>query len=271
MIRSARLWKGAGPMTLGGLLLISAAAMAADPPALSDQLIGLAKQAKREGRRAEAARFYAEALKLAPNNLEAKRGFDELRTVRLTRQDEKKAGDNQAVEKKADTPAPPAAEVPKVEDSDQKPNATIDRSEQIERVLVQQLTAAANERLAQARDELNKGNPEGALNILRLGLTAIQGQEDLPVKERDALAARLQSAIRETDYKAEQLDLARAEGLRKQQSAQQRVRVLEDRENDQLTTSALHDALRHADGPGVLQRPVQRRHWRHRQGDRSLR
>src|SRR4051812_19721762 len=105
MSRTARLWKGAGPLTLGGLILSGAVAIAGEPPAppLADQLVTLANQAKTQGRKADAARFFAEALKRDPNNLDARRGLDGSRTIRLARQDPTKPIDS------PDQPAHPPA------------------------------------------------------------------------------------------------------------------------------------------------------------------
>jgi len=45
MSRTARLWKGVGCLTLGGLLLSGVMARAAEPPPLSEQLTTLGRQA----------------------------------------------------------------------------------------------------------------------------------------------------------------------------------------------------------------------------------
>ena len=55
MSRTARLWKGAGPLTLGGLLLSSAVALAGDStPSLADQLVNSGRQASAVGKKADA-------------------------------------------------------------------------------------------------------------------------------------------------------------------------------------------------------------------------
>ena len=68
MSRTARLWKGVGPWTLGGLLLSGGiAAYAGDTPSLSEQLVSLGRQAASQGKPEEAKTFYRNALKLDPD------------------------------------------------------------------------------------------------------------------------------------------------------------------------------------------------------------
>ncbi len=85
MSRTARLWKGAGSLTLGGLLLSGAVALAADPSA--DQFVNLGNQAKTMGRSSEAAKFFEQALKRDPKNADARRGLESLKLVRRNLQD----------------------------------------------------------------------------------------------------------------------------------------------------------------------------------------
>lgn len=224
MSRTARLWKGFGPLTLGGLILSGSMAFGDDSktPSLADQLVGLGRQAKLEGNKAEAAKFFAQALKLDPQNAEAKKGLASTRTMRLAaRQDPPKGEDAAPIQEKPAT------------------TATLGNAAQIEKVLVQQADQATNQRIEMARTELNRGNAEGALTLLRLGQTALQSEEQLPENTKRALLARLQSQIQATVKRADELDLQRAETLRLQNAALQRTRTLDQLATDQNTIESL--------------------------------
>src|SRR4051812_50169900 len=75
MSRTARLWKGAGPLAAGGLLLSGALAWGAEPPPLSQQLADLGRQALAGGEPVQAQTYFRKALELDPNNVEASRGL----------------------------------------------------------------------------------------------------------------------------------------------------------------------------------------------------
>ena len=73
MSRTARLWKGVGPLTLGGLLLSGGSpARADDARRCREQLIDLGRQAAAQGKADDARTFFQNALKLDPNNAEAR-------------------------------------------------------------------------------------------------------------------------------------------------------------------------------------------------------
>ena len=226
MSRTARLWKGAGPLTLGGLLLSGAVALAGDPtpPPLADQLVTLGKQAKVQGKNADAAKFFAQALRLDPKNQDALKGLKLSRTIRLAsaRQDE---------------PKPPADPTP----IGDKPatTATLGNAAQLESVLIQQVTAAANDRIDAARAELNRGNSEAAQNLLRLGIAAIESDDQVPEAVKKKLVGRIQQQIQLTVRRADDIDLTTAEGLRRQQAAQQSARAQEQLESNREKVNAL--------------------------------
>src|SRR4051795_10878090 len=79
MSRTARLWKGAGLLTLGGALLSGVVARGDDGPPLAVQLIDLGRQAQAQGAGAMAQTFYQKALQLDPNNAAAIRGLKDLK------------------------------------------------------------------------------------------------------------------------------------------------------------------------------------------------
>src|SRR5262245_1620177 len=140
MPRTARLCKGAGPLTLGALLW-AAPAPAADPPPLAEQLARLGRQALDQGRPRDAASFFRKALALDPANAEARKGLDD-RLVKVAMQDP------------MEDLAPPA-----------RAGASIERQTELDRVRAQRLTAEVRDRLARARERLNEGDPDAALDI----------------------------------------------------------------------------------------------------------
>ena len=190
-------------MTLGGLLLAGVAARAGEPAALPDQLAGLGNQAMAQGRPADAKAFYEKALSIDPKNAAARRGLSDPKLTRIAfRQD---PGDTPAppepttppaegaTEAPAPAPAPAPADVPAT-----PPGATIERAEQLERVMVQRLTAATRERIQAARDLLNAERPEEALTTLRLALAAVQADEQVPEAVKQQLARELQVHVQAT-------------------------------------------------------------------------
>ena len=62
MSRTARLWRGAGFLMLGGVLLSGVSAFGADEPPISDQLTDLGRQALAQGASATAKTFFTKAL-----------------------------------------------------------------------------------------------------------------------------------------------------------------------------------------------------------------
>ena len=75
MSRTARLWKGAGLLTLGGVLLSGVVALGDDGPPLASQLNDLGRQALAQGATAMAQTFFQKALALDPGNADATRGL----------------------------------------------------------------------------------------------------------------------------------------------------------------------------------------------------
>ncbi|MGC1719057.1 MAG: hypothetical protein WA746_08725, partial [Isosphaeraceae bacterium] len=75
MSRTARLWKGAGLLTLSGVLLSGVVALGDDGPPLASQLNDLGGQALAQGATAMAQTFFQKALALDPGNADAARGL----------------------------------------------------------------------------------------------------------------------------------------------------------------------------------------------------
>ena len=92
MSRTARLWKGAGLLTLGGVLLSGVVAFGEEAPPLASQLNDLGRQALAQGAAAMAQTFFQKALALDPGNADATRGLKDTkalqdRVVRVAFQD----------------------------------------------------------------------------------------------------------------------------------------------------------------------------------------
>ena len=94
MYQAARVWRCAGFLMLGGVLLSGISAFGADEPPLSDQLTDLGRQALSQGASATAQTFFEKALALDPSNAGAARGLKEIErsqrgVVRVAYQDPK--------------------------------------------------------------------------------------------------------------------------------------------------------------------------------------
>ena len=288
MPRTARLWKGAGPLTLGGLLLcgtIAAGAEPAAPPPLSQQLVSLARQAAASGRPADAASFYRQALKLDPKNAEARAGLAKAAVRRVRRQDAAMPAEdaakpavpdavNPAVEPEpapppeeqkkedgaparpadaADTPnapadaptpaTPPDAPNPPADATEvpppPQPGATLEALGRTQQVAVQQLTAAIRDQIARARQLVDTGNIDAALDTLRLAQNALQSGTDVPEDIRARLARDLVVEMRETQRREDILIQNRAEALRLQAASEQKARTLEQLNTNLVNINAL--------------------------------
>jgi tetratricopeptide (TPR) repeat protein len=213
-------------LTFGGLLLSAALAVAGDAPPLSEQLLGLGREAVAQGRTDDAVRFFEKALSLDPKNAEAKRALaDHAQTRLVARQEPEKNPPAQAA--KAEAPA-----------TDNQPRATLERAAAEEKVKEQQVSAYVAERLARARDLINSRRPEDALNLLRLTLEALRAESINPAR-RDALARQVSTQIQATVRAEEELELTRAEALRLAAAAVQSRRAQEELENNQRAVNAM--------------------------------
>ncbi len=163
MSRIARLWRGAGFLILGGALLSGVSALGAEDPSLSKQLTDLGRQALAQGAAPTARTFFQKALLLDPTNKVAARGLEQT----------KPAGDpvvRVAMQDPATTPpGEPAAPAPGVADQPVQPpadtQATLEQSQASEALSRQQLTNDVEQRLQAARELMNSGQPEMALNV----------------------------------------------------------------------------------------------------------
>jgi hypothetical protein len=117
--------------------------------------------------------------------------------------------------------------------------ATLERAAEQEKVLTQRLTAATRERLQRARDLMNQQQADAALTTLRLALTAVQADDQVPETVRNALSREIQVAIQSGIRREEEMQLREAEVQRLAQAAAQRARMLEDQATNQETTLTL--------------------------------
>jgi hypothetical protein len=106
-------------------------------------------------------------------------------------------------------------------------------------VLTQQLTADVNERLTRAGQLLRQGQPEAALETLRLALAAIRSSDQVQAAIRDRLDRQVQVQYQSTVRQQEKIELGRAEALRKQANAEQRERALTALESNEETANLL--------------------------------
>jgi tetratricopeptide (TPR) repeat protein len=239
MCRTSRLWKGVGPLALGSLLLAGAVARADDPPPLPDQLAGLGQQALDQGRAADAANFFRRALKLDPNHAAARRAL-EGPLARLARQDP------------ADAPPPAAA--PAAPAAEEPPAAEGAQAER-QRVLTQRQVVNTRERMQRARELLASGQPEAALNHLRLAQNAVQSDDQIPESVRAELSRELAAQIQATVRREEEIAATAAEQQRLAAATAQSQRALEQLATNQETVNTLmvqFDALMAAGQYNVL-------------------
>ena len=220
MSRTKRLWRGVGPLTLGGLVLSAGLALAgSDPSSLADQLVGLGRTAAARGQAAEAKTFYQNALKYDPNNAAAKSALSRMSLVRrVSMQDPV-------------PPPPPQLGVP-----EQTP---LERQAGINSVAREQFVSDIGQRLQSARDMANGGNPEGALATLRDALVVVQAGDALPEDIRRRLENQVRNAIGATEKLEETNTLQRAERYRVFASQAARTAAVDLLLESQQTTNTL--------------------------------
>jgi tetratricopeptide (TPR) repeat protein len=212
MSRTARLWRSVGPVTLGGLLLAGGAARGAEPAPLSEQLLGLGRQADAQGRADAARAFFRKALELDPQNGEARRALDARDGVR------------RVAMQGPDEPPPPDVSTSVPEGPGP---ASLERASELEQVLAQQLTADIRDRIQAARDMLRREQPQAALETLRLAIAAIDAAEDVPASVRDSLRRQVRTEYSATLRREEEFEQTRAQRLRLQAIADQQARALD--------------------------------------------
>ncbi|HEU5117255.1 MAG TPA: hypothetical protein VFT74_11370, partial [Isosphaeraceae bacterium] len=178
-----------------------------------------------QGQKVDAAGFFRKAVELDPANEEAQSALNDQALIRVARQTP------------ADVPPPP--EPPAEPVANAPSSATLEQAAELERVLTQQLTTDIRERQQRARDLVNQGQTESAINLLRLGQQAIRTSEGVPETVRNQLDREIQVQIQTTVRRAELLDMERVETMRIEAAEAQRARTLADLATNRETVNAL--------------------------------
>ncbi len=227
MSRTSRLWKGLGPLMLGGLLLSGGIAAHADAPTLPKQLVELGRQAAAQGNAEQAKSFYRNALKLDPSNKEANEGMARLGIVRRVSFNYQDPPTDMAAPAPGTAPASPspADMAPSISDGAAIPItpgnpagvpelSPLDRQAQLNTVAREAFVTDVRQRLQAARNMSNAGNPDAALAGLRNVLTIVQSGTALPEDTRRRLENEVRNTIGATERLEERTNLERAEQYR---------------------------------------------------------
>jgi tetratricopeptide (TPR) repeat protein len=240
MLRTARPWKGAGVLMLGGALLSGASAFGADEPTLSDQLSDLGRQALAQGNGANAKSFFKTALELDPANKKAVRGLADVeradgQLVRVAMQDPP------AQEAKPAAPAPEATPPPAANPPAAQPDnkATLEQTEAAENVARQQLTNDVEQRIHVANALLRQGEAEAAQSALRLALNVVRSATNVAEADRAKLERRVQAQLLSTVQAEERIVADRAERTRLDAAAEQRTRTIDLFQRNKETIEAM--------------------------------
>jgi hypothetical protein len=213
MLRTTWLWKGVGPLALGGLVLACAAARADDAPPLSRQ------QARTT---------------LASGGLIALVAFQPPAAPPVA---PPPAPDAPPVTAPAPAPAPDAA--PPAAPAAREAKATLEDAARLETIKRQQLTDDIGQRLQQARQLLSSGQPEAALNALRLAQNVVRSDAQVDQAARDTLDRQIQAQLLSTVRAEERIVAERAELNRRGAMAEQQQRALDVLSRNQETVNAM--------------------------------
>ena len=271
MSRTARLWKGAGLLTLSGVLLSGVVALGDDGPPLASQLNDLGRQALAQGATAMAQTFFQKALALDPGNADATRGLkatkaEQDRAVHVAFQEPAPAqppagpttpppapgvtapaagapapaGNGQPIPGIPIVPAPaPAAASADQPQTSAGPHATLEESDREDNIARQQLTSDVEQRLQAARNLVASGQPEAALTNLRLAQNYVRSATNVPESVRSALDKRIQAQMLTTVRDEERIVAERAEQQRLQAASEQRSRAVAEFMTNQETIKAM--------------------------------
>jgi len=269
MSRTARLWKGAGLLTLGGVLLSGVVALGDDGPPLASQLNDLGRQALAQGATAMAQTFFQKALTLDPGNADATRGLKDTKAaqdsvVRVALQDPAPvqppaapttpppapavtapaAGVPAPAGNAQPTPGIPVVPAPAAATADQPAtgagaHATLEESDREDNIARQQLTSDVEQRLQAARSLVGSGQPEAALTNLRLAQNYVRSATNVPESVRSALDKRIQAQLLTTVRDEERIVAERAEQQRLLAASEQRSRAVSEFMTNQETIKGM--------------------------------
>ncbi len=237
MSRTARLWRGAGFLMLGGLMLPGGSAFAGDDPPLSKQLTDLGRQALDQGAAPTAETFFQRALLLDPNNKTAAQGLEQSKQARgkVVQVAMQQPGTPPAAPVPPEPGVSPDAPLPGPADS----RATIDQTLAAENLARQQLTHDVEQRLQAARQLMDSGQPEAALNQLRLNLNVVRSAVNVPDADRADLERRIQAQMISTAQAEDRIVAERAESQRLEAATEQRTRAIDIFQRNKETIGAM--------------------------------
>ncbi len=232
MVHPLRSWRSRAAGVLFGLVLTWPTARADSPePPLSSQLAELGRQALAQGAAPAAQTFFQKALQLDPNNKAAARGLEESRRaagaiVRVASR--VPADDQESAAAPLDQPAAPP-----------DTRATIEQTEAAESLARQQLTNDVEQRLQAASELLRKGQPESALNGLRLTQNLVRSATNVPEADRSQLDRRVQAQMISTVQAEDRIVGERAERQRLEAAGEQRARAIDIFQRNKETIGAM--------------------------------
>ncbi len=261
MPRTASLWKAAGLLTLGGVLLSGAATRGDDAaPPLHQQLTELGRQSLANGADGTARSFFQKALELAPGDADAAQGLKDADAARQRLADQialqdpaapapaaQPAGEAQPAPAPADAqPTPP--EPPSAVDNQK---ATLEESNRLDAVARQQLTSDVRQRMTAAREQADRGAIESAIDINHLAQNVVRSASNVPQSVRDSLLRELQAQYTDLMRNEERIVNERIERQRLAAAAAQRERGLSQFVQNQQTIEAMMDQFDSLMGEGV--------------------
>ncbi len=101
------------------------------------------------------------------------------------------------------------------------------------------MTASIRERIQAARNLVNNGQPEAAINTLKLAQNLLRSSPDIDDAAKNSLDRELQADILSTVRAEERIVQDRAQAMRLQSSAEQQVRALDQLNRNQETVNTL--------------------------------
>ncbi len=243
MSRTARLWKGVGPLTLGGILLSGGiAARAADSASLSEQLADLGRQAAAQGKADDARTFYKNALKLDPNNAEAQKPASASSRTSAGSRSRTRSRPRPRPATRSRPRRSPARHRPSPRRSSGRPRSPTSSARR------SSPTSASGCRPPATMT--NARNPEAALATLRDALTVVQSADNVPEDTRRRLENEVRNAIAATERLEERINLEKAEQYRIVAAQAARTSAVERLVRDQETTAHPDGRVRQPDGRG---------------------